>query len=124
MSNESDPEDRRTPRESRLKQEHRESILGALKEVHERVHAAAPEGASPKLSQGWVDRRRLLLVDLALHLCEEAVKGETVGTRELAEKVHSVLFVAKDLAPGHAIEKAAEQVLEALGEGEPGLVVD
>ncbi len=124
MSHESDPEDRRTPRESRLKPEHRESILSALKAVHERVHAAAPEGASPKLSQGWVDRRRLLLVDLALHLCEEAVKGETVGTRELAEKVHSVLYVAKDLAPGHALEKAAELVLEALGEGDPDALVD
>ncbi|KFA91802.1 hypothetical protein [Archangium violaceum] len=124
MSNEADPEDRRTPRESRLKQEHRESILGALKQVHERVHEAQPEGASPMLSQGWVDRRRLLLVDLALHLCEEAVKGETVGTRELAEKVHSVLYVAKDLAPGHALEKAAELVLEALGEGDPDAHVD
>ncbi|PTL75519.1 hypothetical protein [Vitiosangium sp. GDMCC 1.1324] len=124
MSNESDPEDRRVPRESRLRQEHRESILRALKEVHARVHEAEPDGASPKLSQGWVDRRRLLLVDLALNLCEEAVRGETLGTRELAEQLHSVLCVAKDLAPGHAIEKAAELMLEALGEGEPGLVVD
>ncbi|QRN97298.1 hypothetical protein JRI60_51590 [Archangium violaceum] len=124
MSKNPDPEDRRIPREGQLKQEHRESILRALKETHERVHEAYPDRASPRLSQGWVDRRRLLLVDLALHLCEEAVKGETVGTRELAERVHSVLFVAKDLAPGHAIEKAAELVLEALGEGEPGLQVD
>jgi len=112
------------PREGKLTPEHREAIVRALKEVHERVHEAYPEEASPKLSQGWVDRRRLLLVDLALHLCEEAVKGETVGARELAERLHSVLFVAKDLAPGHGLEKSAELVLEALGEGEPGLKVD
>jgi hypothetical protein len=122
--NPADPEDRRTPREARLKQEHRESILHALKEVHARVHDAYPDQASPKLSQGWVDRRRLLLVDLALHLCEEAVKGETLGARELAERLHSVLFVARELAPGHGLEKAAELVLESLGEGEPGLEVD
>lgn len=124
MSQDTDPEDRRLPRESRLRPEHRESILRALREVHERVHEASPTESSPKLSQGWVDRRRLLLVDLALHLCEEAVKGETLGTRELAEKLHSVLFVAKDLAPGHALEKAAELVLEALGEGDPDAHVD
>ncbi len=123
-SNNPDPEDRRGPREGRLKPEHRESILRALKEVHERVHDAAPDEASPKLSQGWVDRRRLLLVDLALHLCEEAVKGETLGGRELAERLHSVLFVAKDLAPGHALEKAAELVLDALGEGDPDAQVE
>ncbi len=110
--------------EVRLKQEHRASILHALKEVHERVHEAYPDQASPKLSQGWVDRRRLLLVDLALQLCEEAVKGETLGARELAERLHPVLFLARELAPGHGLEKAAELVLESLGEGEPGLVVD
>jgi len=124
MSENHDPKSPRGAGAPRLTPEHREAILRALKEVHERVHVAYPEQASPRLSQGWVDRRRLLLVDLALHLCEEVVKGETLGARELAEKVHSVLFVAKDLAPGHALEKAAEQVLEALGEGEPGLVVD
>jgi len=114
----------RGPRGGRLTPEHRDAVLHALKEAHERVHEASPEESSPKLSQGWVDRRRLLLVDLALHLCEEAVRGETLGARELAERVYSVLFVAKDLAPGHALEKAAELVLEALGEGEPGLEVD
>jgi hypothetical protein len=124
MSHDTDPEDRRLPRESQLSQVHRESILSALKAVHERVHEASPTASSPKLSQGWVDRRRLLLVDLALHLCEEAVKGETLGTRELAEKVYSVLCVAKELAPGHALEKAAELVLEALGEGDPDAHVD
>src|SRR5688500_16239707 len=114
----------RGPREGRLTQEHRDAILNALKEAHERVHEAYPEESRPKLSQGWADRRRLLLVDLALHLCEEAVRGEALGARELAERVHSVLFVAKDLAPGHALEMSAELVLEALGEGEPGLEVD
>jgi hypothetical protein len=110
---------RKEARRGALKVEDREAILRALGEVHARVHDAYPEQASPVLSQGWVDRRRLLLVDLALHLCEEAVRGESLGTRELAEKLHSVLHVAKDLAPGHGIDRAAELVLESLEQGDP-----
>jgi hypothetical protein len=105
--------------EGKLKEEHRQGILRALAEVHERVHEAYPQQPAPKLSQGWVDKRRLLLVDLALHLCQEAVKGEAVGARELAERLHSVLHVAQDLAPGHGIDRAAALVLGALEEGAP-----
>jgi len=110
---------RKEARRGALKAEDREAILRALAEVHARVHDAYPEQASPMLSQGWVDKRRLLLVDLALHLCEEVVRGESLGTRELAEKLHSVLHVAKDLAPGHGIDRAADLVLESLEQGDP-----
>jgi hypothetical protein len=100
--------------------EHREALLSALTEVRTRVHAAEPQGASPVLSQGWVDRRRLLLVDTLVGLAEEAVAHETVGARELAEKLFEVLEVARVLAPGHGLEGAAEGVLQALaGEGPP-----
>lgn len=99
--------------------EHRQSILAALADVHARVRDASPDAPSPILSQGWVDRRRLLLVDLAMHLAEEAMRGEAVGARSLAEKLFEVLEVARVLAPGHGVDAAAEAVLRALG-GEDG----
>jgi hypothetical protein len=98
---------------------HRQALLHALEEAHARVDAAYPEGASPQLSQGWVDRRRLLLVDLALHLAEEAVRGETLETRALVEKLYQVLEIARVLAPGHHVDAAAERLLEGLSEGAP-----
>lgn len=97
----------------------REALLRALTEAHARVQDAYPEGASPVLSQGWVDRRRVLLVDVALHLAEEAVRAETLEARELVEKLYQVLEVARVLAPGHHLDSAAEMVLEGLSEGEP-----
>jgi hypothetical protein len=115
-----DEEDRQQERAGRLRAEDRQALLEALEEVHARVGAVRLEGGSPLLSQGWVDRRRLLLVDLAVHLCQEAVGGETLGARELAERMHSLLYVAKDLAPGHGLEEAAGRVLAALEEGAPG----
>ena len=104
---------------SALTAAHRQAVLHALAEAHARVHDAYPEGASPHLSQGWVDRRRLLLVDLALHLAEEAVRGESLETRALVEKLYQVLEIARVLAPGHHVDEAAEKVLQGLSEGEP-----
>ncbi|MBF5042114.1 hypothetical protein FGE12_06885 [Aggregicoccus sp. 17bor-14] len=102
-----------------LSDAHRRALLQAIAEAHARVEQAYPEGASPALSQGWVDRRRVLLVDLALHLAEEAVRGEALEVRTLVEKLYQVLEVARVLAPGHHVDRAADAVLEGLSEGAP-----
>ncbi|ATB30031.1 hypothetical protein [Melittangium boletus] len=124
MSDHPELEKQRGSRKGRLAPERREELIAAFQEVRERVQAAGPEEPSPVLSQGWVDRRRLVLVDLILTLCEEVMRGETLGARELAERLHPVLTAAQELAPGYSLGKAAALVLAALEEGEPGLEVD
>jgi hypothetical protein len=124
MSDHPDLIKQRGSSQGRLASEQREALLRALAEVRERVQTSGPEESSPVLSQGWVDRRRLLLVDLVLSLGEEVMRGETLGARELAERLHPVLVTAQELAPGYALGKAARLVLEALEEGEPGLEVE
>jgi hypothetical protein len=114
----------RGAREGRLQRERREEVLAALGQVRERARSAWPEQSSPVLSQGWVDRRRLLLLDLVLGVAEEVMRGETLGARELAERLQPVLVAAQELGPGYSLGKAAQLVLHALEEGEPGLEVD
>jgi len=124
MSDHPELEKQRGSRKGRLAPERREELIAAFQAVRERVQESGPEEPSPALSQGWVDRRRLVLVDLILTLCEEVMRGETLGARELAERLHPVLVAAQELAPGYSLGKAAALVLEALEEGEPGLEVD
>ncbi|OJH34774.1 hypothetical protein [Cystobacter ferrugineus] len=124
MSDHPENENQRGSRRGRLRPERREQVLEALIEVRARAQSAWPEEKSPQLSQGWVDRRRLLLLDLVLGVGEELMRAETLGARELAERLHPVLVAAQELAPGYSLGKAADLVLEALEEGEPGLEVD
>lgn len=124
MSDHPDAERQRGARQGRLQLERREAVLEALQAVRERAREAWPEETAPALSQGWVDRRRLLLLDLVLGVGEEVMRGETLGARELAERLHPVLVAAQELGPGYSLGKAAALVLEGLEEGEPGLEVD
>lgn len=124
MSDHPELEKQRGSRKGRLAPERREALLQAFQAVREHVHASGPEESSPVLSQGWVDRRRLVLVDLLLTVCEEVLRGETLGAREVAERMHPVLVAAQEITPGYSLGKAAALVLEALEEGEPGLEVD
>ena len=124
MSDHPEAERQRGARQGRIPPERREAVLEALQAVRERAREAWPEETAPALSQGWVDRRRLLLLDLVLGVGEEVMRGETLGARELAERLHPVLVAAQELGPGYSLGKAAALVLEGLEEGEPGLDVD
>jgi hypothetical protein len=124
MSDHPEAERQRGAPQGRLQPERRERVLAALQAAREHGRAAWPEETSPVLSQGWVDRRRLLLLDLVLAVGEEVMRGETLGARELAERLHPVLVAAQELGPGYSLGKAADLVLVALEEGEPGLEVD
>ena len=124
MSDHPEAERQRGARQGRLQAERREAVLEALQAVRECTREAWPEESGPVLSQGWVDRRRLLLVDLLMGVGEEVMRGETLGARELAERLHPVLVAAQELGPGYSLGKAAGLVMEALEEGEPGLEVD
>jgi hypothetical protein len=101
-----------------LSPEARARLLDALASLRPLLAAAWPEGKSPLFSQGWVDRRRLLLVELLVQLAGEVLREDALDTRALAEKLEEVLHVAQELAPGLGLEQAAQQVLSALAEGE------
>lgn len=97
----------------------RTPILSALAQARETLEASWPQDRAPVYSQGWVDRRRLLVVDLALEFAQQVLEGAAVDTRRMAERIEAVLHVAHDVAPGYGLERAAACVLEGLS-GESG----
>lgn len=97
----------------------RKLITEAVAEVRARVSASFDERPAPVYSQGWVDKRRLLLVEQALELIDLTVEGDALDVRRFAEAFERLLHQAKELAPGHGMETAAEAVLSALEKGDP-----
>ncbi len=96
-------------------------ILGALDEVRARVAEAFEDQQQPAavLTQGWVDKRRLLLAEDALRVLEVALGEEAVDARVFAEAVEAFVHRARDLAPGHGLDAASRAILDALAEGDP-----
>lgn len=100
----------------------RQPIQDALARARETLEASWPQERAPIYSQGWVDRRRLLVVDLALEFSQQVLEGSAVDARRLAERLEAVLHVAHDVAPGYQLQRAADCVLEGLS-GDPGEAV-
>lgn len=98
----------------------RKAILAALEPLRARVGEAFDEKAAQVYSQGWVDKRRLLLAEDALSLIETTLEEESLDTRAFLERLEALLHRARDLAPGQAVATAAGAILEALEKGDPG----
>jgi len=97
-----------------MNDDERTPILSALARTREALEASWPQERAPIYSQGWVDRRRLLVVDLALEFSQQVLEGAAVDARRMAERIEAVLHVAHDVAPGYGLDRAAACVLEGL----------
>jgi hypothetical protein len=86
----------------------RQGLLDALREAHERVHAAYPSGPEASAPEARTLRFRLLVVDLALHLAERAIQGERVASGALLDKLFSVTQLVTRLAPEPEVLAAGE----------------
>lgn len=92
----------------------RDGLRQALVHAREVLETTWTQERSATYSQGWVDRRRILLVDLLLQLAQETCEGSALDTRALAERMEAVLHTAQELAPGYGLDHAAASVLEGL----------
>ena len=93
-----------------MTEEERAELRAALKGVHDRVHGSYPRGE--QMAEG--DRRlrnQLLVVDLAVHLADEAVAGPDPDAHQVAERTANLLYALRLVAPDRPFDQAAKLVL-------------
>jgi hypothetical protein len=75
----------------------------SLIEKHYRLDPAVPG------SDVWLNKRRLLLADLALHLTDACVKEE-MDNDKIKRYLHSILIIASDFAPEADLKETAQEL--------------
>ena len=75
-----------------------------LVEKHYLLNPAVPG------SDEWLNKRRLLLADLALHLADACVKEE-MDIGKIKRYLYSVLTIADDFAPEAQLKETAQKLL-------------
>jgi len=88
--------------------ENRKLVLKLVDAAHASVESFYPETAVYKDTPEWAEKRRLLLVDLALHLAQDALKGETINEASLKNHLFAILKISAEFFPeGNYTEAAA-----------------
>ena len=59
-----------------------------------------------------VDKQRLLMADMALHLLQTALKKPALDGQELKKNLYSILTIADGFLPDHALKTCADQLYQ------------
>jgi len=89
----------------------RKEILTLVNQAHSLVEKLYLQDPAVKGSADWLNKRRLLLADLSLHLVQASVAGEQMRPELLKRYLYSVLTIAQDFLPEINLSHTAEQLI-------------
>lgn len=80
-------------------------------EIHEAVEVAYLLNAASKSDRGeWMEKQRLLLADMAIHLLQTAIKPGTMDLEKLENSLHAILTLSDQFLPYAELKKATERL--------------
>ncbi|MFY8349328.1 hypothetical protein AAEU29_02170 [Pseudoalteromonas sp. SSM20] len=60
----------------------------------------------------WLEKQRILLADMAIHLLQTAVKPGNIELDKLKNNLHSILTIADQFLPNSELKKATEKLYD------------
>ena len=88
----------------------RQEIIELVTKAHNLVEKTYVADPAIPASDEWLNKRRLLLADLALHLTDACVKEE-MNIDKIKRYLYSILTIANDFAPEAGLKETAEKLL-------------
>jgi hypothetical protein len=82
-------------------------IHAAVEESHRR-HPATRGGEGG--NDDWLDKQRLLLADMAVHLLQTAIKPGSLELDKLKDNLHAILTISDQFLPHADLKKATEKI--------------
>ena len=81
-------------------------------DLHARVEAAYLEHPSKKGDGDWLEKQRLLLADMALHLLQTSIKPDEIQLEKLRNNLHAILTISDQFLPDAELKKATEKLYD------------
>ncbi len=89
----------------------KKEVLALVNKAHSLVEKLYLQDPAAKGSPEWLNKRRLLLADLSLHLVQASVAGERMRSDLLKRYLYSVLTIAQDFLPEINLSSTAELLM-------------
>jgi hypothetical protein len=97
-----------------MKDSDRASIIKASWKLHDIVESGYLANGAVKNSPEWLEKQRLLLADMALHLLQTSVKPGDIDLEKLTNNLHAILTITDQFLPHAGLKQATESLYEPL----------
>lgn len=88
-------------------------IHGAVEDACLR-HPATGTGIN---SDAWLEKQRLLLADMAIHLLQTAIRPGNIELDQLRNNLHAVLTISDRFLPQAGLKEATGKIYDSAGPG-------
>ncbi len=82
-----------------MKKEEKLEILNISKKLHDQVEASYLNDSARKGDDKWLEKQRILLADMALHLLQTAISPDEIKLDLLRNNIHSILTISDQFLP-------------------------
>ena len=81
-------------------------------ELHSIVEASYLKNEAKKGEGGWLEKQRILLADMALHLLQTSIQPDEIDLDKLRKNLHAILTITDQFLPKSDLIKATEKLYE------------
>lgn len=87
-------------------------LINTSWELHGQVEASYLDNPASRGEDGWLEKQRYLLADMALHLLQTAIKPGEVNLVRLRDNIHAVLTISDQFLPKAGLKEATSKLYE------------
>ncbi|WP_196137860.1 hypothetical protein [Aliikangiella sp. G2MR2-5] len=88
----------------------RKEIINTSWEVHHIVEESYLSHPSSKGDDDWLEKQRILLADMAIHLLQTAIKPGNIELDKLKNNLHAILMISDQFLPEAELKKATNKL--------------
>ena len=93
-----------------MTKEERLNMITKSWELHNVVENSYLNNPAKQEDETWLEKQRLLLADMALHLLQTDINPEEIKLDRLRDNLHAILTIADQFSPNADLKKATEKL--------------
>ena len=93
-----------------MTKEERLKMIETSWDLHAQVEESYLNHPANRGDDGWLEKQRYLLADMALHLLQTAVNPKEIALDKLRNNLHAILTISDQFLPKAELKKATEKI--------------
>lgn len=99
-----------------MNQTTKQQLIDTSWQLHAQVENAYLSHPAAKGDADWLDKQRLLLADMALHLLQTAVTPGEIPLAKLQNNLHAILTISDLFLPHAGLKQASQRIYSMAGD--------
>jgi hypothetical protein len=90
----------------------RKKLIKTSWDLHSSIESSYLNNPAIQGDDEWLEKQRILLADMAIHLLQTAMKPGNIDLDKLKNNLHSILTISDQLLPSASLKKSTDQLYE------------